>query len=298
MTAFKPMLFPNETVAMEDIKFPVMVSNKLDGVRCLFVRGEMLSRSMKPFKNKLLNRKFEFLCDLSAKRDLVIDGELYLHGMSFQDIIHYTMKEDTPDNPLEFHCFDVVRCGEPPETAISRYDWCKQLTFMPGVQVVSQTIAYGPDYLREAFTKALDDGFEGLILKGPYSYYKNGRVTVKSGDGYKFKPYRTFDAKITGVEQSTEVNEGSERTLDAFGRSVTSKKKGDRHLVEKASAFWVEYEGKPLKVTLAMTDPEKEATWEVRSECIGKWIEYKAMLVGAKDVPRHPVFVRFREDKE
>jgi len=26
-------------------------------------------------------------------------------------------------------------------------------------------------------------------------------------------------------------------------------------------------------------------------------IEYKGMLVGAKDVPRHPVMIRFREDK-
>jgi len=27
-------------------------------------------------------------------------------------------------------------------------------------------------------------------------------------------------------------------------------------------------------------------------------IEYKGMLVGSKDVPRHPVFERFREDRE
>jgi len=37
--------------------------------------------------------------------------------------------------------------------------------------------------------------------------------------------------------------------------------------------------------------------WEERDIMKGKWIEYKAMMVGAKDVPRHPVMLRFREDK-
>ena len=69
---------------------------------------------------------------------------------------------------------------------------------------------------------------------------------------------------------------------------MTSKKVGDRILIEKASAFWVKYNGQDLKVTLAMTDPEKEEVWQNRDTYIGRMIEYKGMLVGAKDVPRHP----------
>ena len=44
---------------------------------------------------------------------------------------------------------------------------------------------------------------------------------------------------------------------------------------------------------LAMTDEEKEAVWTTREQYKGRVIEYKGMLVGAKDVPRHPVFLRF-----
>jgi len=42
-----------------------------------------------------------------------------------------------------------------------------------------------------------------------------------------------------------------------LAESVTSHKKDDRHLIEKASTFLVNYEDKELKVTLAMTDEEK-----------------------------------------
>jgi DNA ligase-1 len=143
----------------------------------------------------------------------------------------------------------------------------------------------------------LSQGYEGLILRDPKSLYKCGRGTIKEGIIFKVKPFITFDAKITGVEQSTEVNEDAEKTINELNRSVTSKRKNDRHLIEKASAFWVDYEGKPLKVVLAMTDPEKVAVWANRASLIGKTIEYKGMLVGSKDVPRHPVMIRYREDK-
>ena len=115
---------------------------------------------------------------------------------------------------------------------------------------------------------------------------------------YKVKPWETFDAKICAVIQSTEAREGSEKKTNELGRSVTSKKKDDRVAIEKASAFLVYYNELPLKVTIAMTDEQKCQVWTNQNDYIGSTIEYKGMLVGSKDRPRHPVFVRFREDKD
>lgn len=50
--------------------------------------------------------------------------------------------------------------------------------------------------------------------------------------------------------------------------------------------------------SIAMTNEEKKEVWENKEKYIGKYIEYKGMLVGAKDLPRHPIFIRFREDKD
>jgi DNA ligase-1 len=147
------------------------------------------------------------------------------------------------------------------------------------------------------FETALQNGYEGLILKDPKGYYKNGRATVNEGLTYKVKPFETFDGEIVEVIQATQATEDSEKTTDVFGYSKTSKKKDDRELIEKASAFRVKYNGTTVKVTLAMSDPEKIRVWANKDTYIGKWVEYKGMQVGAKDVPRHPVFIRFREDK-
>ena len=38
--------------------------------------------------------------------------------------------------------------------------------------------------------------------------------------------------------------------------------------------------------------------WKNKESYIGRWIQYKGMMVGAKSVPRHPVMERFREDRD
>jgi ATP-dependent DNA ligase len=163
--------------------------------------------------------------------------------------------------------------------------------------IVGQDLVQSAEEVQYRFEKALEGKVEGLILRSGKGQYKCGRGTLREGIIFKVKPFITFDAKITGVVQSTEVREGAEKKINELGRSVTSKKKDDRIAIEKASAFSVDYKGKELKVVLAMTDPEKEAVWANKEDYIGKWIEYKGMLIGAKDLPRHPIMLRFRKDK-
>jgi DNA ligase-1 len=152
--------------------------------------------------------------------------------------------------------------------------------------------------IENKFEEALAWGCDGLILRSPNGRYKFGRGTVKEGLIYKLKPFQTFDAKILDVLQGTIVDPNAEKKINELGNSVTSKKKGDRILANKASDFVVLYEGKELKVSIAMTLKEKEEVWANKGKYIGRWIEYKGMLVGAKDLPRHPVFLRFRDDKD
>jgi hypothetical protein len=140
---------------------------------------------------------------------------------------------------------------------------------------------------------------DGLILREPSSKYKCGRGTMKEGLIYKVKPWVTYDATIIGVVQATEVNEDAEKKTNELGRSVTSKKIADRHLIEKAHSFLVLHDGKELKVSIARSDEVKKEIWENQKSYIGRMIEYIGMEVGAKDLPRHCEFKgRYREDKE
>ena len=328
MKNFKPFKAPNDQVELKDIQFPVLSSYKLDGLRCIFYKGEMLSCSLKPIVNKQLRKKFQVIADYSKANNLILDGEFYNHNIPFGLISSCVMTQDVTDKKaikswtekceerdikitreeamegIKFYCFDVVQNDNFEEPFAGRTLHVGALAFLyfELVEQVKQEYIKLPETIELMFEKALDNGYEGLILKDPNGRYKCGRGTVKEALIYKVKPYRTFDGVIKEVVQATKVDPNAEKKTNELGRSVTSKKKEDRILIEKASAFLVDYvvdgvimgEVKPV---IAMTDVEKETVWANKAQYIGKMIEYKGMLIGSKDVPRHPVMLRFI-DKE
>jgi len=303
MKSFKPMLAPNEKVDLSAVKFPLLASTKLDGIRCIFYKGQILSRSLKQIQCQQLRERLEPIRQFSELNQVIFDGEIYSPKLTFQQITHFTMTRDLGDEELpehlRFYCFDMLDGFDRPfelrndvmEGTIGLYNHIAYPVEQREVNSAKEVEIY--------FEEVLSQGYEGLILRDPKSFYKFGRGTIREAIIFKVKPFVTFDAKITGVVQSTEVNDDAEKKTNELGRSVTSKKIGERHTIEKASAFWVDYEGKPLKVVLAMTDPEKVAVWANRASLIGKTIEYKGMKIGMKDggVPRHPVYLRMRDDK-
>ena len=297
---FRPMLAPNTTIDIKTLKYPLLVSYKLDGIRCIFKDGQMYSRSLKQFPNIQLRKRFEHFTKLSSDKNIILDGELLAKSLTFNELSGITrqLDKELPED-LYFYCFDIIEnenFDTPFGQRISPLT-CDYVKDIKNLKIVKQKLLYTVEEVNKYYEEALDWGCDGLILRDPNGKYKFGRGTVKEGLIYKMKPFQTFDAKIIDVIQATEVREGAEKKINELGRSVTSKKKDDRILIEKASAFVVKYEGLDLKVTIAMTDEEKEEVWHNRKKYIGRTIEYKGMLVGSKDLPRHPVFLRFRDDK-
>ncbi len=295
---FKPLLAPNETIDIKTLKYPLLASYKLDGIRCIFRNGEMTSRALKQFPNIQLRKRFEHLAKLSKDNNIILDGELLAKSITFNEVSGLTRQLDhaLPDD-LYFYCFDIIE----KENFTQPFSERARNIIIPldKVIMIKQKLVYIVEEVNKYYEEALDWGCDGLILRDPNGRYKFGRGTVKEGLIFKMKPFQTFDAKIIEVIQATEVREGAEKKINELGRSVTSKKKDDRVLIEKASAFVVIYKGKELKTTIAMTDKEKEEVWKNRAKYIGRTIEYKGMLVGSKEdgLPRHPVFLRFRDDK-
>lgn len=59
MTITKPMLAASLD-SLDSVNFPVYVTPKLDGIRCLKVGGEIVSRSFKPIRNIELSTAINF----------------------------------------------------------------------------------------------------------------------------------------------------------------------------------------------------------------------------------------------
>lgn len=314
--SFSPLLAPNQQIDLNELQYPLLASYKLDGIRCLLYKGKILSRSLKEIQNKQLKDKLEPLRQFTEDNQIILDGEIYSPELTFQEIVSFVMTQDFEDKKsikkfgkvleipkhLKFYGFDCVQNDDFDERFVSRQEAVHMYSASFGkiAEALTHTILNSAKDVEEYFQRALADNCEGLILRNSDGKYKFGRATLKENIIYKVKPFETFDSKITGFVQSTEVNEDVEKKINELGHSVTSKKKDDRHTIEKCSAVYVDYEVQELKVTLAMTDEEKEEIWHNQKEYLGRWIEYKAMRVGMKEggLPRHPVFIRFREDKE
>jgi DNA ligase-1 len=324
MKNFKPLLCPNNEIDLNTLTYPLLASTKLDGCRLLFKCGEIVTRSLKPLPNKQLNEKFNPLREFSKEYSMILDGEVFAPGIPFQFIVSCFMTEDYDDkksikkwtelcqehdylisrqevlDKLKFYCFDAIRNNDSKKPFSSRY--AQEVINVGGAfprlaQSVYHKLVINAQEVQSYFEDVLKDGYEGLILRNLNSHYKFGRCTIKENIAYKVKPWATIDSKIIGFIQATEVNEDAEKTVNELGRSRTSKRQEDRHTIDKAQAFVVDFNGKELSVPISMPDEKKEYIWEHQDEFLGKFVEYKYMTVGMKDLPRIPKMIRMREDK-
>ena len=300
MINFKPMLSIDATNSLDKLKYPKLASYKLDGIRCVFHPDlGMVSRSLKPIQNTQIRRKFHELVNYSQKHDLIFDGELYAHKMTFQQMISAVMTKNTHLNVknIKFHVFECCSNKISKTSFIKRHALINKLLGNEKdlVTIVKQMEVNSKEEVTQLFKTALDNGYEGLILRDPKSPYKFGRSTLREEYMLKIKPFRTFDSYIIGVEERMEnLNESFCNELGHSEKRNTVDAKGHTGIAAK---FIVKYGDKEVKPTITGTEEFRREMWENRKSYIGRMIEYKGMVVGSKHVPRHPVFLRFRDDR-
>ena len=103
---FKPMKAPQQKGSFDreedadfnfsDLNYPLLASYKLDGIRCEFKKGEILSCSLKQIQNKQLREKFEPIRKFCEDNNLA-DGEIYNHDLPFSLISSCVMTQDHND---------------------------------------------------------------------------------------------------------------------------------------------------------------------------------------------------------
>lgn len=325
---FLPLLAPNQKTDIYSLQYSLLASEKLDGIRSIFFKGDMITRSLKEFPNKQIKDKFEEIRKYSEKNDIILDGECYAPNVPFGMISSCCMTEDWYEKKsvkaweklqlehhlkisreevlfrMSYYIFDTLK-DDPQSPFIDRlkraFIISNDIRLISLIKYVPHYTVSSPEKVIELFEKSIDKGLEGLILRNPSGIYKWDRATLNQNIIYKVKPWETLDAQIIEVVQSTKVNPDAEKKINEKGYSVTSKKKDDRILIDKAEAFIVKYEGMDLEVPLAnMKAEDEKEIWLNREKYIGRWIEYKFMKVGMKEggLPRIPGFVRFREDKD
>lgn len=274
-----------------------LIEVKLDGVRVItIVRGDgrvdMFSRNGKELVN------FPHIAEQIANvvktkgtdknKDVVLDGEVM--SSSFQDLMKQVhRKSDVQSNDAVLNLFDVI-----PLEDFEKGSWntpqktrSEMLKFwvdtyqdlMPNVTYVANELVdldtdHGQKRFKQINQKAIDGGYEGIMIKDPNAPYECKRTA----SWLKLKPFIEVSLNVTAVEEGTGRNVGKLGALVCEGEDDNK---------------WIR-----VNCGSGFSDSQRDSFWELRDSLIDQIVEVRADAItqnqdGSYSL-RFPRFLHFR----
>ena len=271
--------YPFEEKRLSKWNPPFIVQPKYDGIRCRAVpintgpKGDeyilLSSEENIIYSVPHLNETFRHL-HLRAE----LDGELYCHGMSFEDIVSITSRTVNlhPDyTKIQFHCFDIIN-QEPQMRRTILIDALRGLS--PYIQIAPFWLCENLDDIMRVYDKLIKMDYEGIIVRHFQAPYERKRSTFVM----KFKAKKEDVYEILGWNEEVSI---TGQPKDRLGSLVCAS--GD---------------GNTFQVGTGFSDEDRESLWKNIQSLKGKVVkvQYQHLTTG-KGVPRFPVFVEVVENE-
>lgn len=282
---------------------------KLDGVRGVVLKDvhgingvRIHSRS-----GQDLTAKLPYLAEMfrQVPGSFIIDGELgYTTPGSFGDLpiidFNKTMRVigsgpseairkqeenaagsayDSMSKQIRFHAFDILHTTIRDVSELRQYDrhmllsdWRWEHANDKLLPVEFFDVAdWWPQWNEDIYTKYVNQGGEGIILKNPVGRYVEGKRPANVW--YKVKKFESIDVQIKGYTS------------------------GEGKYAGQIGAIVFEYDGRTFKCS-GMDDATRAAISAAPIEHLHRWIEVRHFGFVGEDGLRFPQFLRFRPDKE
>jgi len=277
---FKPMLATE--IEWAKLKFPVLASVKLDGVRAIVINGVVLSRSLKPIPNAYVQRLF--------KQYEFLDGELIVGDprspSCLRDTMSCVMAHDKEDFDVTFYAFDHIQHPlKPFVDRVPRISHGK-------MTVLDQHYINDLPTLEKYERQMLDLGNEGVVLRDPRAQYKYGRSTANEGGMLKLKRFTDGEFEVVGFEER--LHNANVLEVDELGYAKRSSHQANLVGRGDLGALVCSYDGTTFNVGTGFDDSQRAEIWAHREQYLGNLAKVKYFAVGMKDLPRHPVFLGWR----
>lgn len=235
-----------------------LCSRKLDGVRCLmYWDGEQVRTASRGGENydpaTTHIREYKDLVDfLKENPTVILDGELYKHGKTLQQISGAArMEKNAYDcDWLEYWVYDCYFLDQPDMDFRGRYNFLSRLSFETSYPIITvgEVLVEGEDNIWALHDEYVEEGFEGCVIRDPKRPYKpNGRTN----DMIKFKNYKSEDFKVIGYELGRRGSEDMVFTCELEdGRTFEAMPVGDRATkAEYVENFEAKYKGHKAECT-------------------------------------------------
>lgn len=269
------------------LKYPVLASVKLDGIRCVVIDGVAMSRNLKPIKNDWVQE-----C-IGRPEYNGLDGELIVGDIFAKDCYRQTnsgvMKKDgKPD--FTFHVFD--RWDRP---AFQFQTRLSSLPILPYVRLVEHWEIASEYELLTLESELLEKGAEGVMVRSFDGGYKQGRSTEKEGILGKLKRFADAEYEVIGYVERMENQ--NEKTTDALGHSKRSSHQENKVGRGDLGALVCRtHDGLEFNCGTGFNDDDRAKLWAIRDTgLIGRFAKIKHFDYGVKDRVRFPTFLGFRD---
>lgn len=271
----------------EQLRYPVGVTPKLDGVRCLLIGGQALTRAFKPVQNAYISRLLtEHLPD-------GLDGELMAGGFA---ATQSAVMSRAGEPPFEYCVFDMWNApGGYWDRMHALCEAVHALSPLPfKLRVLVPQVAASPAELEAQIAAYIAAGYEGAVTRAPHGPYKNGRSTPSEQYMVKWKKLLDSEAVVVGFVEGRENR--NPIVPNAFG---LAKRPGGKALkVPKGTlgALSVRDGDMAFEIGSGFDDALRRHVWDNQHLYLGARVTYKYQEIGSQGKPRFPVFVGFRYD--
>lgn len=293
MSSLKPML--SGTTDGKGLRYPLLASPKLDGIRCLIRNSTPVTRTLKFIPNLHVRRM------LSHVRLNGLDGELVVGPTHAPDVYNRTnsgimSRDGEPD--FTYQVFDYYPMHG--DRFSDRLGLAATIAKEHGgrIHVVKHQLIHNEDALFVFEESMVKKGYEGIMLRDPSGVYKFGRSTLREGLLLKLKRWEDSEAEILGISPlMRNTNEAKRNALGNLERSSAKSGKVADAQVGTVAVRDVKT-GVEFDIGTGFTEEQRIEFWNNRKKLIGKLVKYKYQPAGVKDKPRFPVFLGFRDKRD
>jgi len=294
-----PKRHSNET---SNIKYPVAVQPKLDGLRCrAFLEYGLPSYGISADQERIIlltrnNKEFKFFNQLREELKLFfsffplgtgLDGELYNHEMAFEEIVSVCRQQKSVHDRIlevQYHIFDVIIPELSTEKRVQMLNRAFQSYTDAGHSsrrflIVRTELMNTQDEVIQKHHQYVSQGYEGLMIRKteksiPRKISECHYRGKRNNSMLKFKLFVEEEVTVVSVEDG----EGRESGLamftvqDAQGNTFATRPKGSFEL----RRHWYQ-------------NPD---------QCIGRMYTIKFQERTADGIPRFPIGKAFRDDSK